>query len=704
MRFSSFRRVGVTGCIVAATALFLAVGALRPHWAFADVTNGGFETPAVDGLVTYSAPSAFGGWSVEAGSVRQADSSQWAPAGGAQSIALGQAAVRAASAVSQIVAVEPGHRYRLSFRYADGPTAPVGFTSCGSIDGLVMPITVSWEGEKIATVRWSGGHLTDDWQHFSTLVTATAGSAALRFGSAIENDAQECFMNLDDVAVGTPTAAETATSLSSSPTATVSGQPVTLTATVISGDVGTVPTGSVQFAVDGTPIGSSAVEALTGHAALGPITPPVGTHVITATYQPAGGTSFQTSHAEPLTLTVSKADTVTGVKVSPDPTVAGQDAMLSATVSAAAPGGGTPTGTVQFTESDGTPIGSPQTLVNGEASLAASASAGTYTVRANYSGSEQFFASSGSIGQTVGRAGTTTSVSSDRNPVVAGGEVTFTVSVTTVAPGRVQPAGTIAIVIDGVDVSGPVPLFDDGPTASAVAVTFTAPTAPRTYAIQATYSGDEDTNTSSSPTFLQTVAALAGTGQSGPTPAHPTAGAPTEATLGAMTAPLRRKLKRKGLAALKGAREVLTVNVPGTLKQTVYTPRAPRAALTSKAKAVLIASGKRKFAAAGTGTLRLRLTPAGRRTIRRAPRRTKSTRVAIVTRFVPAIGPPVLVVQRLTGKPRSGRSARLAASHGGWQVAHLRGPARGCGTQECPYRAIGALPRAGARGAAPQGP
>jgi hypothetical protein len=98
----------------------------------------------------------------------------------------------------------------------------------------------------------------------------------------------------------------------------------------------------------------------------------------------------------------------------------------------------------------------------------------------------------------------------------------------------------------------------------------------------------------------------------------------------------------------------------------------PHAALISKAKPLLIASGKHRFAAAGTGSLRLRLTRAGSRRIRRALRRAKSVKLTIVTRFAPAAGVSVVAVKRVTVKSRPAKSARAFADRGDWAIADIR--------------------------------
>src|SRR4051794_17490631 len=82
----------------------------------ADVVDGGFESPVIQGIADYAAPATLDAWTVVAGGVTLADSSWWAPASGAQSLELGRREYTPPSDVlRQTVAVQPGHRYRLSF-------------------------------------------------------------------------------------------------------------------------------------------------------------------------------------------------------------------------------------------------------------------------------------------------------------------------------------------------------------------------------------------------------------------------------------------------------------------------------------------------------------------------------------------------------------------------------------------------------------
>lgn len=643
-----------------ATALALAVVSLYGQTALAIsapiVANGGFETPSVQD-VTYSSPDAFGGWTVDSGSIRVANSSSWSPASGTQSILFGDGD----GGLSQVVTVEAGKRYRLSLSYADGPVPPPGYVSCEAVGGVVMPTQVWWGDTKVAMIYPGIGQLTDNWQHFSTLVTAAANTSKLRFTARSEPpDYPHCGMNLDDVAVSAPSAFDTATTLSSSANPSVAGQAVTVTATVISGDVGTTPTGTVQLMEDGVPVSSPATLDGAGSARFTNSALAVGSHNLAAAYN--GGTSFSSSSAS-LTQVVGKADTVSTEAVSPDPTVAGQDATFTATVTAKPPGAGTPAGLVQFADDDGSPIGPPRPLDStGTASIVAFAFAGNYRVHANYLGDARFSSSSAIVSQLVNKADTTMQLTSSQNPIPLGGRVTFTALVSVNPPGDVAPFGSLQFTVDGTPLGGTIPL--DG--AAGVQLSVTAPTVAQTNTIGVSYSGDTNTNPGSA-SLQQTVGAPSATA---PTPAKPAAPAlsTTASQLTAMTAALTRSLGQRGFAAFTNATQTLTATGPGLLDQKLYSPKAPKSAIQSKAKNILIASARHTFAAAGKGTLRLRLTAAGRRAIRHA----KSLKLAIVTRFTPRGGRPVIVVKRLTVKAKRKRSAAArAATVVGWRVVSI---------------------------------
>ena len=159
--------------------------------------------------------------------------------------------------------------------------------------------------------------------------------------------------------------AATATAVASSLSPSVYGQPVTFTATVADATPNSTatPTGTVQFSIDGMPYGSpvsvgacspNVANAVCASFSTHTLTPP--SHTISASY--SGDGNFTTSNGS-TTQTVAKADTVTTIASSLNPSVYGRSVTFAATVAdATTSSAGTPTGTVQFYV-DGTAYGSP---------------------------------------------------------------------------------------------------------------------------------------------------------------------------------------------------------------------------------------------------------------------------------------------------------------------------------------------------------
>jgi hypothetical protein len=154
----------------------------------------------------------------------------------------------------------------------------------------------------------------------------------------------------------------TATTVSSSADPSVFGQMVTLTATVSvqSPSAGT-PTGTVQFQIDGSNVGSPVSVSTFGGlttATFGIATLPVGLHTVTASYK--GDSSFAGSTGFLLNgQGVNKASTTTAVVCSANPSTSGQTVTFTATVMVNTPGStavASPTGTVVFLDG-GTGLG-----------------------------------------------------------------------------------------------------------------------------------------------------------------------------------------------------------------------------------------------------------------------------------------------------------------------------------------------------------
>ena len=243
--------------------------------------------------------------------------------------------------------------------------------------------------------------------------------------------------------------ADTTTAVAASVNPSVFGQNVSFTATVAAvSPGGGTPAGTVNFTVDGgAPVAVSlngSAQAVFSTAALS-----VGNHSLAVDY--LGNTNYNGSSTT-LTggQTVNKASSALALTASPNPSTRGQNVTFTATLSALAPGAGTPTGTVTFTI-DGNAAGT-QTLAGAVATLASSTlSTGAHTVTASYSGDGNFLISSGTLagGQQVNKANSSTAVASSLNPSQYGQSVTFTATVTASAPTTDTPTGSVDFVIDG---------------------------------------------------------------------------------------------------------------------------------------------------------------------------------------------------------------------------------------------------------------
>ena len=208
--------------------------------------------------------------------------------------------------------------------------------------------------------------------------------------------------------------ASTATGLASSVDPSVYGQSVTFTAAVTASAPGSgTPAGQVTF-YDGT----TAIDTATlssGSATFETSALAVGGHSITAQY--AVSTDFAGSTSAAVTQTVNRDASTTAVASSANPSIYGQPVTFTTTLSAAAPGSGTPTGTVTFY--DGNQPIDTETLAAGTAKFTTSAlSLGGHAIGAIYGSDPDFTGStSATITETIKQASTTSAVTSSVDPV-----------------------------------------------------------------------------------------------------------------------------------------------------------------------------------------------------------------------------------------------------------------------------------------------
>jgi hypothetical protein len=266
----------------------------------------------------------------------------------------------------------------------------------------------------------------------------------------------------------TVTAAATATTVLASDSSTVSGQPVTFSAsvaTVAPGDG--QPSGTVQLRVDGVATGDPVV--LSGGSAIFPAVSTLGAGAHTIAVDYSGSPNFAAStgtRSQP----VAPAQTATSLLVTPSPSNEDQQVTLTAAVSAVAPGSGNPSGTVIFS-ADGSDIGAAPLHANAgtmQASISlATLAPGDHTITARYVGDADYLSSnSDQVTHTVlsgaSIQATTTTVESSTDPSTFGLPITFTASVANSTAGGDVPTGSVQFSVDGVNIGDPVPLDGNG--------------------------------------------------------------------------------------------------------------------------------------------------------------------------------------------------------------------------------------------------
>ena len=295
-------------------------------------------------------------------------------------------------------------------------------------------------------------------------------------------------------------AVDTTTSLQSSEDPSKLGDSVTFTATVSPAQsTNGTPTGTVQFSIAGAAVGNPVSLDANGLATLTTSSLAVGSHTVAASYVNADGNFNDSSTTLASGQTVTTADTTVAVGSSAPIAVFGQSVTFTVNVSAVTAGLPTPTGTVELF--DGTTELDTATLSGGSATYSTAALAvGAHPITAQYLGDANFSGStSTALSQTVGQAGTTTSVATSPSSSVYGQSVTFTASIGEVAPGAGTPTGTVAFK-EGSTTLDTITLGASGTvsfTTSALAV--------GSNSITAAYGGDVNFTTSTSIVLDQVV-------------------------------------------------------------------------------------------------------------------------------------------------------------------------------------------------------
>ncbi|WP_141666220.1 Ig-like domain-containing protein, partial [Streptomyces hirsutus] len=276
--------------------------------------------------------------------------------------------------------------------------------------------------------------------------------------------------------------ASSTTTVTSAPDPSAFGQSVTFSATVqpeLPG--GPVPTGSVEFVVDGVPTTTVPLDP-SGQAQYTTSDLEVGLHGVEADY--AGDAEYDPSTGAD-TQEVTLARTTTTLAFDPEPSYCGEAVTFIAQVSPVPPGAGAPTGLVSFIVSDDGPVLAAPVDQNGQAQVTISnLGVGFHQAAAFYTGDANFDASNSPLTlHVVEHAPVSVTVSVDPNPSVCGQTVTVCATVTAVAPGSGTPTGTVTF-------TGPGGL-NETTTLDANGTACVTTTTLATGTVTAVYNGDE---------------------------------------------------------------------------------------------------------------------------------------------------------------------------------------------------------------------
>ncbi len=303
--------------------------------------------------------------------------------------------------------------------------------AASNLDALVG-VPIAFNTAVRGTISGAQGTIQSNGTATATFTATSAGAGAAN--AVVDNGTMTASLTINQ-------ASTTTAITSANPDPSVRGQSITVTYTVTP-QAGGTPTGNVTV--------SDGVNSCVGTAAAGSCNvalTTVGNRTLTATY--AGDANFTGSVSPGASHTVNKANTTAVITAeSADPTTQGQAFTVFYTVSATAPGSGTPTGNVTVSDGVDSCVG---TVAAGQCSLVLNTS-GARTLTATYAGDASF---NGAVSPgephsvTVSVQSTTTTITSDNpDPSVRGQSITVTYTVAPQSSGT--PTGSVT-VSDGVN-------------------------------------------------------------------------------------------------------------------------------------------------------------------------------------------------------------------------------------------------------------
>lgn len=357
------------------------------------------------------------------------------------------------------------------------PTSTLTSSVNPAVPGASVKFTDTLSSTVTGTVTFTSGSTVLGTSTVSG-TSATLTTSTLPLGSdpitatynGDSNDNTSVASMTETIAKNNPTMTVT-----TNPSSSTFGQTVTITASVPSGD-----TGTITITSGSTTVGSGTVSA-GGTVVVTTSSLPVGSDPITASYS---GDSTNNSATASTTETVTKASPSIALTSSANPSTVNQSVTFTATLPTTA------TGTVTFT--NGTTNLGTATISNGTATVSTSSlPVGSDTITASYGGDSNNNASSTTLTQTVNKTTPTVTVTTNPSPSTYGQTVTITATVPTGATGTVTFTNGTTTLGSG--------------TVSGGAVSITTSSLPvGSDTITASYGGDTN-NSAATGTTTQTV-------------------------------------------------------------------------------------------------------------------------------------------------------------------------------------------------------
>ena len=310
--------------------------------------------------------------------------------------------------------------------------------NAGANDAITITVT-SGSSSSIATPTGSVT-ITVDGTMQTPALTLVNGTATYVFSSTVVGShtitasysgnttyiASSGSLNLTVIAAGL-VASKTTLSASTSTVAAGASDAVKITVASGSGSSTTAPTGTLTIVVDGAT--QSPTLSLTNGSASYTFSSLIGgSHTITATY--SGSSTYGTSSGS-LSVTVTVVASTTALSATTTtPAVGASDVVTITVASGSSSSTATPTGSLTITV-DGAPQTPALTLANGSATYPfSSATAGSHTIAAAYSGDSTYAASTGSVTVTVTAAPKSFKLAVTSLGVPSGSSGTATVTIT----------------------------------------------------------------------------------------------------------------------------------------------------------------------------------------------------------------------------------------------------------------------------------